>query len=187
MKTHTKTILTLILLTVLGISLNAIPPGTGSQHIRFTGHEEVLVPPMPADSGWMLLTSKYVLNLPSKGGASIELVFQWTYKEITNPDGSAVMYGAGPILDGLGGNVIGSASFMNNGAYTAFPSPPVQPNVEWYSDGTVVGTIWAGPYAGLVLTGNVDIDASVNVMTNIPNWYESLLDGFLLVSDNVPD
>ena len=86
------------------------------------------------------------------------------------------MYGAGPILDELGGNVIGSASFMNHGAYTAFPSPPELPDLEWYSDGTVVGTIWDGPLAGLVFTSNVDIDASVNVMTSIPNWYESLWD-----------
>ena len=45
MKTHIKLIMTLIAVVALGYCLNAIPSGTGSQHLRFTGYEELLAPP----------------------------------------------------------------------------------------------------------------------------------------------
>lgn len=179
MKTHAKLILSLVMLAVLGYSLNAIPPGTGSQHIRFTGYE-VVDPPGPPDAeGWRLLKSKYTLVAPSLKGDVIELFIDWTYREVGYP--SFTMYGAGPILDEQG-NVIGSASFMNRGQYLAGP-----PLLEWIADGTVVGTIWAGQYEGMVLTANVALDALIDFRGTypVPVRYDSILDGFLIVSDNV--
>ena len=183
MKTHIKLILALLSMAILGSALNAIPPGTGSQHLRVSGFEEIIVPPMPAaEPGWMLLTSKYTLAVNPLEGVVIELFIEWTYTEDAAPDGSFFQYGAGPILDAPGGNVIGSVSFMNNGAYL---NPP--PMLEWYADGTAVGTIWDGPYAGMILTCNADLEAQVNLLTGELIRYDSLLDGFLIATDNVAD
>lgn len=186
MKTHSKLILSLVLVAVLSYCLNAIPPGTGSKHIRFTGYEEVVIPPQPTtEPGWLLLTTRHNLVVPSMKGEVIELIIEWTYQEVAGPNGTFTMYGAGPILDAVGGNVIGSASFMNRGQYLA---PP--PLLEWYADGTVVGTIWGGDYAGMVLTENVTLDALIDFTGGLPGEavrYDSIIDGFLLVSDNVQD
>jgi hypothetical protein len=159
--------------------LNAIPPGSGSQHIKFTGYEEIVVPPAPADNGWMSLTSKYTLTIPSLHMEGVEFFVEWIYFENPLPEGRFNMFGSGYILDGTG-ETIGSASFMNTGQYTQGP-----PLVEWYADGTMVGTIWAGPFAGMVLTTNGNLHAMIDVRVNEAVLYENWQTGFLLVSDNV--
>ncbi len=180
MKTTIRSLFYLAVLLGLVSALSAIPPGTGSKHIRITGYEVVLAPPQAAaEPGWLLLQTKHTLLAKNLGGEVIELFMELTYKEVPAPDGSFTMFGSGPIQD-EGGDVIGSASFMNKGMYLA---PP--PWLEWVADGTLVGTIWAGPYAGMVLTENVSIDARINVFTGEADWYESLVDGFLIASDNV--
>jgi hypothetical protein len=171
-------IVSLVLLIALLPCLNAVPPGTGSQHIKFTGYEEIIAPPEPVENGWMSLTSKYTLHIPSLRMEGLEIYIEWIYYELQKPGGAFNMFGSGYIFDGEG-QTIGSASFMNTGQYM---SPP--PIVEWMADGTMVGMIWSGPFAGMVITANGDLHAIIDVSINEAVLYENMQTGFFMVSDN---
>ncbi len=180
-----KTLATALVALALSNYLCATPPGPGFKHIKFTGIEEIEVPPVPVQElgpGWMVYTVKKTLCIPRLRIDALVLYVEYTYFEEPFPDGSFRMHGVGTIMDDQGA-VIGDSSFANLGMYLSGP-----PIVDFVADGTVAGTFWAGDFARIATVEKATLDVRLDFTEGPAGeaiWYSSLHAGFLLVPDSV--
>ena len=180
MKNYLKHIVTVLAVIALSYTLNAVPPGSDSQHIRYTAIEEILVPPVPdTEEGWLVYTVEKTFSIPSLQVDDLVLYVTYSYLETPGPGGSFSMHGVGSIFN-EDWEKIGDSSFVNAGIYL---SPP--PDLSFVADGTVVGTIWAGPFAGFVMVENASLDVVLDLSGGLPGvaiQYDSFHEGFMLPS-----
>ena len=117
MKNYLKHIVAVMAVIIISYTLNAVPPGPDSQHIRYTAIEEVDVPPvLDTETGWAVYTVKKTFSIPSLKVDDLVLYVTWSYFETQYPDGSFSMHGVGSILNEAR-EEIGALSFVNAGMY----------------------------------------------------------------------
>ncbi|MEX0325806.1 MAG: hypothetical protein AB3N33_06935 [Puniceicoccaceae bacterium] len=178
-----KTCVAALAVIFLSSALSAIPPGTGSQHMRISGLEFLEVLPTP---GWTSFTSKQVLDIPSLQVEGLilymEFIGSMDMLEVPPLGGffgraSALLY-----LGDLSSDPVGMVSATYYGLNL---SPP--PEIAYNGDITLAGVFWNGPLAGLVITQNVYMEGVVDVSSGIPvaTDYIGEIDGFLMAPDYV--
>ena len=150
----------------------------GSRRVYYSGSEVIIVPPVPgSEPGEMVFTVMKTMSIPRLHIDELILYVEYSYFEDQFPDGSFKMRGIGTIMDNEM-EVIGSYSFSNVGMYL---TPP--PFVTFITDGFGVGTIWAGPFAGVALTEYATLEVHLDFSGGPPvsTLYESLQDGALVI------
>lgn len=161
----------------------------GVQKMRITGVEMLNGEPAPA---WTSFSSIQTLTIPSLQVAEYVLYIDWTSPGNISfdhePFGGFKGYGTGAVYDG-DGLQIGAVTFFYVGENLNQPAPPV---LEINYQGTInaVGTIWAGPLEGLIISEKISMAGLVVIdlrVSGIPTYPEYLgcIEGFLTAPEYI--
>ena len=152
-------------------TLFALPPGPGSQHVRFTGEENFLA--LAPD--YSTFITQHTISIPSLQVDEYVLILDMTTTVLEWLGDGYYMCGKGPIMSPDGLDVVGEISFVARTHVLEFTV--LQP---WTINVSLAGVIWDGPLAGLVVTENINGSGTSN-----PWFYEARVDGFFMVPEFV--
>jgi len=154
-----------------GNFLGAIPPGPGSQHIRFSGTEVMTV----LGPEFAYFSTMQTISIPSLQLDEYILVLEQTTAVFEWLADGVYTSGTALIKSPDGSEVVGAAGYILR---TRILGPgPLLPFTGVIS---VAGVIWGGPLAGLVITENILTEGTTDPWT-----YNGLVDGFFIVPEHV--
>lgn len=171
MKKVMKTLAATLAALAFSSTLFALPPGPGSQHVRFTGTEHFL----DLAGDYSTFITQHTISIPSLQVDEYVLILDMTTTVMEWLGDGYYMCGKGPIKSPDGSTVVGEISFVARTHILEFTV--LQP---WTIDVSLAGVIWDGPLAGLVITENIR-----GVGTSAPWHYEAIVDGFFMIPEFV--